>query len=274
MRKLIIVGLAILPLISQAQFVVDDPLANNKLMTQLQKWIADMSNQQAQKLRLNKIFQEDAQTKEKVAALAELKKEIEKHLHSINEVKNLRLNDLNVVLKEVYGVGNIMDYSSSLPFMTEYNSYAQKASSAATTNELYDFLLGGTTAYNSPQSGNFNQMYNNLREQKIKEYGINLTSQKRKIAAANAYQRIAEHLSELAEDLSRSINKEGEQRMTTGERLEAQKMANDYSIQALELKAKADALMNEAMNKTEVLQDVDQSLHNQKIRKALVNTKL
>jgi hypothetical protein len=35
MRKLIIVGLAILPLISQAQFVVDDPLANNDSVTEM-----------------------------------------------------------------------------------------------------------------------------------------------------------------------------------------------------------------------------------------------
>ncbi len=55
---------------------------------------------------------------------------------------------------------------------------------------------------------------------------------------------------------------EGKQRLTTGERIKAQKMANDYMLQALEMKQKADGLMKEAAQKTGLVEQIDQARQN------------
>ncbi len=270
MKKILFLfAVCLLPMLSHAQIPVVDGLSNKQLIDELVKWVQDYARQTGQQINLEKIFSENKTTQQRITALLELKQNIEKHLYSVQEFQKLRMSDLSHIVKEVYGLGHPVDYGRDLPFMEEYCAYLDRPSSVENANQLYDYLFAGTSAYRPEGSGTLNGYMKLSREQKAKAYAIHVAAQKRKMAASMTYRRLSEQFTQLAEDLSAQVNAEGEHRMSTGERIKAQKMANDYLVKSLEMKQKADQLMKEASVKSPVVQQIDQSRQYYLNRKAL-----
>lgn len=259
---------------ARAQFVVEDPLANQKLKSQLVKWIQDQLNQGSQKRRLRQILSEETTTRQKVEAILALKRDVEKQLYSAKDLRKLRISDLSGILRQAYGIGRPADFLGDYPYMSQYQAYASRGSSHRNAAALYDFMLAGTTAYAPSERASLHTTVENLRTQQFKSYGIHLAAQKRKLAGALAYRRIADQYTELAADLSRGATAEGEQRLTAGERIRVQNMANQYAVKAMELKAKADALTAEAMQKNETLEKVDRAYNSRLVVRGMSRTKL
>jgi hypothetical protein len=260
--------------LTTAQIPVIDGLSNKQLVQQIVKWVQDYAKQTGQEVNLQKILGENTTTQEKITALLTLKRQIEGFKYSVEDFKKLRLSDLNSVLEDVYGIGTTVDYGKDLPFIQEYGALAGRPPTAESARELYDYLFGGTSAYQPEASGTFGGYFQASKERQAKTYALHLAMQKRKMATAMTYQRMAEEYTKLAEDLSAQVTTEGKQRMTTGERIKAQKMANDYMIQALEMKQKADQLMKEAAQKTGLVEQIDQARQNYLNRKAMAETAL
>lgn len=270
MKKLIILfSLCLLPLLAQAQIPVVDALSNKQLVNELVKWVQDYAKQHGQQINLQKLFGEHKTTSERITALLELKQQVEQHLHSTGEFKKLRISDLSKVLAEVYGLGTLAAYGQDLPFLGEYGGLLEQPSSIKSADELYNYLLAGTSAYLPEESGTLEGYLKTAKQQKAKAYAIGVAAQKRKMAASLTYKRLAEEFTQLAEDLSAQVNADGEHRMSTGERIKAQKMANDYLVKSLQMKQKADQLLQEAAQKTAVVGQVDQSRQFYLNRKAL-----
>jgi hypothetical protein len=270
MKKLLILCLLCLgPLLVRAQVPVVDGLSNKQLLNELAKWVQDYAKQHGQQINLEKIFGENKNTTTQITALLQLKQEIEKGLYSVKDFQKLRISDLSRILKELYGVGSPADYGRDLPFMEEYGAYLGRPASVGNADGLYNYLLGGTGAYRPEESGTLDGYLKRTKEQRAKAYSIHVAAQKRKMAAAMTYKRLAEQFVGLAEDLAAQVNADGEHRLSTGERIKAQKMANDYMIKSVQMKQKADQLLQEATQKSSVVQQVDQSRQYFLNRKAL-----
>ncbi len=262
------------PFLAAAQIPVIDGLSNKQLVQQIVKWVQDYAKQTGQEVNLQKILGENTTTQEKITALLALKMQIEQLKYSVADFRKLRISDLSAILENVYGIGTTADYGTDLPFLSEYGSLTGKPPGAASAREVYDYLFAGTSAYQPEASGTFDGYLGASKEQQAKTYALHLATQKRKMAAAMTYQRMGEEYTRLAEDLSAQVTTEGKQRLTTGERIKAQKMANDYMLQALEMKQKADGLMKEAAQKTGLVEQIDQARQNYLNRKAMAETTL
>lgn len=253
----------------QAQIPVVDGLSNKQLLDEIVKWVQDYAKQHGQQVSLEKVFSENKTTKERINALLQLKQDIEKGLYSVNEFKKLRISDLSRIFEEVYRIGSPLDYGRDLPVMAEYGGLLERPSTIDNTEELYEYLVAGTSVYRPEESGRLDGYLQKAKEQKAKAYAVHVAAQKRKMAAAMTYKRLAEQYTELAEDLSAQVNADGEHRLTTGERIKAHKMASDYLVKSLGMKQKADDLMKEATQKAPVVQEIDQARQFYLNRKAL-----
>jgi hypothetical protein len=275
MRKMLLFCLlGLTPFLSPAQIPVIDGLSNKQLIQQLVKWVQDYAKQTGQEVNLQKILGENTTTQEKITALLTLKMQIEQFKYSVADFKKLRISDLSTILENVYGLGTMVEYGEDLPFLKEYGSLTGKLPTATSAQQVYDYLFAGTSAYESEAIGTFDEYLEASKEQHAKTYTLHLATQKRKMAAAMTYQRMADEYTRLAEDLSLQVNTEGEQRLTTGERIKAQKMANDYMVQALEMKQKADQLLKEAAQKTGLVEQIDQARQNYLNRKEMAEKSL
>jgi|GEM_PF-4644580 len=269
---LCLIGLT--PFLASAQIPVIDGLSNKQLIQQIVKWVQDYAKQTGQEVNLQKILGENTTTQEKITALLTLKKQIEGFKYSVEDFKKLRLSDLSSILENVYGIGTTVDYGKDLPFIQEYGALASRPPTAESARDLYDYLFADTSAYQPEASGTFGGYLQASKEQQAKTYTLHLATQKRKMAAAMTYQQMAEEYTKLAEDLSAQVTTEGKQRLTTGERIRTQKMANDYMVQSLEMKQKADQLMKEAAQKTGLVEQIDQARQNYLNRKVMAETAL
>ncbi len=256
-------------LAGQAQIPVVDGLSNKQLLDEIVKWVQDYAKQHGQQVGLEKVFSENKTTKERITALLQLKQEIEKGLYSVEEFKKLQISDLSRIFEEVYSIGSPLDYGRDLPVMAEYGGLLERPSTIENAEELYEYFVAGTSAYRPEESGMLDGYLQKAKEQKAKSYAVHVAAQKRQMAAAMTYKRLAEQYTELAEDLSAQVNADGKHRLTTGERIKAQKMASDYLVKSLEMKQKADNLIKEAMQKVPVVQQIDQSRQFYLNRKAL-----
>ncbi|MBD0255899.1 MAG: hypothetical protein ICV83_09285, partial [Cytophagales bacterium] len=169
MKKLLcLFSLCLLPLMARAQIPVVDALSNKQLVNELVKWVQDYAKQHGQQINLQKIFGENKTTSQRITALLELKGNIEKHLYGTAEFKKLRISDLSRVLKEVYGLGKLEDYGQDLPFLGEYGGLLGQPSSIKNADELYNYLLAGTSAYLPEESGTLEGHLKVAKEQKAK----------------------------------------------------------------------------------------------------------
>ena len=270
MKKLLFLCLCSLsPWVLHAHIPVVDGLSNKQLVDELVKWIQDYAKQHGQQISLEKLFGENKNTKDQLTALLQLKSQIEKGLYSVKDFKKLRISDLSRILEEVYGIGSSAEYGGDLPFMTEYGSYLGRPASVRNANDLYNYLLSGTSVYRPAEGGTLDGYLKQAKEQQAKAYSVHVAAQKRKMGAAMTYKRLAEQYVELAEDLAAQVNADGAHRMSTGERIKAQKMANDYLIKSVQMKQRADQLVQEATQKPAAVQQVDQSRQYYLNRKAL-----
>jgi hypothetical protein len=260
MKKLLLLfSFCLVFLTGQAQIPVVDGLSNKQLLDEIVKWVQDYARQHGQQIGLEKVFAENKTTAGQITALLQLKQQIEKGLYSTDEFKKLRISDLSRIIDEVYRMGSIADYGRDLPVISEFGGLLERPSTIENAGQLYNYLFEGTSVYQPEGSGRLDGYLNRAKEQKAKAYAIHVATQKRKMAAAMTYKRLAEQFTQLAGDLSARVNTEGAHRMTTGERIKAQKMAGDYLVKSLEMKQKADQLVKEAMQKAPVVEQIDQS---------------
>ena len=256
------------------QIPVVDGLSNKELIKELIKWVQDYMKQNQQDNRLAKILGENTEAGEKLKKLLDLKQQIEKELYAAKDFRKLQLSDLTRIKSEVYGMPTSDKYVTEVPYVKQFVSLTQKTASVENSQKAYNYLFEGTSVYQPESSGTLKGYVENSKEAKAKQYSLAVAAQKRKISVAMSYQRLSEQYTTLAEDLSKQISQDDEQKMSTGERIQAQKLANDYMLKSVEMKRKADQLLREAAEKPKVVQEVDHSYQAARMRKQLAQTKL
>ncbi|WP_313989131.1 hypothetical protein [Xanthocytophaga flavus] len=259
---------------AHAQIPVVDGLSNKQLIKELLKWVQDYMKQNQQDKRLAKILGENTAAGEKLKKLLDLKQQIEKELYLAKDFRKLRISDLSKIKSEVYGLPASDRYVTEVPYVREFVTMTGKTASVENSQKAYDYLFDGTSAYQPENSGSLTGYVENSKQAKAKQYALAIAAQKRKISVAMSYQRLSNQYTTLAEDLSKQITRDGEQKMSTGERIQAQKLANDYMLKSVEMKKKADQLLREASEKSKVVQQVDHSYQAARMRKQLSQTQV
>ncbi len=255
-----------------AQIPVIDGLSNKQLVQQIVKWVQDYLKQNQQDTRLKKILGENTEAGEKLKKLIDLKQQIEKELYAAGDFRKLQISDLSRIKAEVYGMPASDKYVTEVPYVREFVSITSGTASVENSQKAYNYLYQGTSAYKPESSGTLKGYVQNSKEAKAKQYALAIAAQKRKISVAMSYQRLSEQYATLAEDLSLQIGQDGEQKMSTGERIAAQKLANDYMLKSVEMKKKTDQLLKEASEKPQVVQQVDHSYQAALMRRQLSKT--
>ncbi len=251
----------ILSLGVSAQIPVVDGLSNKQLVSKLLKWVQDYMKQNQQDGRLKKILSENISTQEKITKLLSIKEQIEKGLYLAKDFRKLRLSDLTKIRQEIYGIPASERFVTEVPYVSQFSNYINQPSSVSTAKQAYNYLFASTAPYNT-QSSSIRINVNNVKEEKAKLYAIHIAAQKKKIALAMTYTKLADQYTQLSEDLSAQVTADNTQKMTTGERIQAQKLANDYMIKSMEMKQKSDQLLKEASQKSDLVKEVDASYQN------------
>ena len=259
---------------SYGQIPVVDGLSNKQLIKELLKWVQDYLKQNQQDTRLAKILGENTAAGEKLRKLLDLKQQIEKELYLATDFRKLRISDLSKIKSEVYGLPTADEYVTEVPYVKEFVTLTGKTASVENSLKAYDYLFEGTSAYQPENSGSLKGYVENSKQAKAKQYALAIAAQKRKLSVAMSYQRLSDQYTELAKDLSKQISQDGEQKMSTGERIQAQKLANDYMLKSVEMKKKADQLLREAAEKPKVVEQVDHSYQAARMRAQLSQTKI
>ena len=262
------------PQLLHAQVPVVDAVSNKQLVKELIKWVQDYAKQKQQDSRLNKILGENTAAGEKLKKLLDLKQQVEKDLYAAKDFRKLRFSDLGKIKAEVYGLAPSDAYVTEVPYVREFVSITGKMASVENSQKAYDYLFDGTSAYKPESSGTLKGYADNNRQRKAKQYALAIAAQKRKMSVAMSYQRLASQYTVLAEDLSAQISTDNEQKMSTGERIQAQKLANDYLVKSVEMKRKADQLLKEAGEKSPVVKQIDHAYQASLLRKQLSQVKV
>jgi hypothetical protein len=256
----------------QGQIPVIDGLSNKQLVQEIVKWVQDYMKQNQQDTRLKKILGENTEAGVKLKKLLDLKQQIEKELYLAKDFRKLQISDLSRIKAEVYGMPTSDKYVTEVPYVREFVSITSGTASVENSRKAYSYLFDGTSVYKPESSGTLKGYVQNSKEAKAKQYALAIAAQKRKISVAMSYQRLSEQYTTLAEDLSWQIGQDGGQKMSTGERIQAQKLAGDYMLKSVEMKKKADQLLKEASEKPQVVQQVDHSYQAALMRKQLSKT--
>lgn len=255
-----------------AQIPVIDALSNKQLLQEIVKWVQDYMKQNQQDTRLKKILGENTEAGVKLKKLIDLKQQIEKELYLAKDFRKLQISDLSRIKAEVYGMPAPDKYVTEVPYVREFVSITSRTASVENSQKAYGYLFDGTSVYKPESSGTLKGYVENSKQAKAKQYALAIAAQKRKISVAMSYQRLSEQYTNLAEDLSKQIGQDGEQKMSTGERIQTQKLANDYMLKSVEMKKKADQLLKEASEKPEIVRQVDHSYQAALMRKQLSKT--
>ncbi|MDJ1505233.1 hypothetical protein [Xanthocytophaga agilis] len=254
---------------AHAQIPVVDALSNKQLVSEILKWVQDYAKQKLQDARLQKIMSENTSTREKLGKLLELKQQVEKELYLAKDFRKLRFSDLTKIRQQVYGLASTDKYVTEVPYVAEFVSITSRTATVDNAKQAYNYLFDGTSAYRPENSGTLNGFVAKNKQQKAKQYSLAIAAQKRKMAVAMSYEKLSEEYKQLAQDLSDQVGKDGEQKMSTGERIKAQKLASDYMVKSLEMKHKLDQLLKEASQKSAVVQQVDNAYQASLVRKEL-----
>lgn len=247
---------------AHAQIPVVDGLSNKQLISKLTKWVQDYLKQNQQDGRLKKILSENISTQEKVTKLLDLKQQIEKGLYLAKDFRKLRISDLMKIRQEIYGIPTSEQLVTEVPYVSQFSTYINQPSSVSNAKQAYNYLFSYTAPYSTQRASTMNTYAVGVKQEKAKLYAMHIAAQKKKLALSMTYKKLADQYTQLSEDLSAQITADNAQKMTTAERIQSQKLANDYMVKSMEMKQKSDQLLKEASQKSDLVKEVDASYQN------------
>jgi hypothetical protein len=167
-----------------------------------------------QKLKLQKLLetlQEVKKIRARQTEQLDIDVDLDKELWKVGEFKSLKISDMDAIAQKVLLLTNAL-YAKELPTLTEYHLLKQAMPGLQTSNQLYDYLQGGTSAYAALQ-GNAPADYQDhlalISNQRVKQYALEADASQRMIHTAMTYQQLSGELTKQAMDLSDKVNRDG-----------------------------------------------------------------
>ncbi|MDJ1485928.1 hypothetical protein QNI16_35935 [Cytophagaceae bacterium YF14B1] len=167
-----------------------------------------------QKLKLQKLLetlQEVKKIRARQTEQLDIDVDLDKELWKVGEFNSLKLSDMDAIAQKVLLLTNAL-YAKELPTLTEYHLLKQAMPGLQTSNQLYAWLQGGTSAYAALQ-GTAPSSYRDhlavISDQRVKQYALEADASQRMIHTAMTYQQLSGELTEQAMDLSDKVNRDG-----------------------------------------------------------------
>ncbi|MFD1470251.1 hypothetical protein ACFQ48_18635 [Hymenobacter caeli] len=264
MKKLLLpIGVALLSLAptlpAQAQVVMNDPLHMGvhigEFAKHLQQWSTTVQNYQVVKdaKGIASVTKDlTGEVKDLTSQGLDLQREIQADLRKVQSIQDLRLANP----QQLFARALAMAGSSS---GTSYMPNFQKAQRLRIALENHHPQQDIETVYSVfsrlGDGGNANERmssttYQSRREEAaVSGYAYEEMVQKKKIATAFDYYKIADEMTQQSIELNATLKNPGRYAMTEGERMTALNSSNDNMIKAMQLRQEGDRLMAESQQK-------------------------
>ncbi|MEL7531336.1 MAG: hypothetical protein AAFN10_08520 [Bacteroidota bacterium] len=246
---------------SRAQFITYDPAQFVNALVQIGKAGVHISKAIETINTIKKHIETAKQTKEQLEEIWALQQKVRQDLQKLKGLKDLKWHDLqNIFEHAMFLVDDPATYMRyNLPHVSQLHQKLSTGSTAADVKDLYEYFYRYNTAYDP--AIDFDEQVEQDYKQKERQYAAELLLQKRNFHLAMSYSNLAEEMAVKAEELRQKVKMENELEMTAGERILAQKAAQDAMIQSIELQEKSAAMLSQAMQKGQVQQGIDKNAY-------------
>ena len=171
-------------------------------------------DEKVQKRKLEKLLETLREVKKIRARQTEqldMDVDLDKELWKVRQFKDLKLSDIEGIAQKVLRLTNAL-YAHDLPSLSEYHLLKQGVPGIRASNQLYEYLQGGTSAY-AAASGNAPVSYRDnlelLAGQRARQYALEVDAGHRAIHTAMTYRQLSGELVGQAVDLSDKVNRDG-----------------------------------------------------------------
>lgn len=205
-----------------------------------------------------------AQGKESYGEFVQIKDFIaasEERLKNIGDIKQLRLNNINMILDKVFCIkqGNYFPVAFQFTdIVNQIKSGFLNCDNTQVYNKTYSGVIRGFDARinNAIYTGEkeilnrMNELNSSLKEADKTRTVMNSYNSRMKLELGLKYKAISDGLMELSEEVHLAINEDSESdkniALSPAERLKMMDMANQYQLQAMEFEEKSAKLLSEA----------------------------
>ncbi|MEM6342972.1 MAG: hypothetical protein AAF927_03795 [Bacteroidota bacterium] len=244
---------------SQAQFITYDPAQFANALIQIGKSTAHIAKAVETINQIKKHIETAKQTKQQLEEIWALQQQVQADLKKLKGLKDLKWHDLqNIFENAMFLVDDPAGYLRyQMPAVSQLHHKLTGGSTAGDVKALYEYFYRFNTAYDP--AVDYDEQTEQDYQMKERRYAAELMLQKRKFHLAMSYANMAEEMAVKAEELRLKVKAENELEMTAGERILAQKAAQDAMIQSIELQEKSAVMLAEAMQKGQVQQGIDKN---------------
>lgn len=263
MKKMLLPAFVALALVlapsqqAAAQAVVNDPLHMGvhigDFAKRLAQWTETVKNYQVIKdaKQIAGVTKDiTGQVKDITDETLQLQRQVQADLRKVQSIKDLRLSNPQELFARALamsGRGQSNQYMPVFQKAERLRQALQLNNPQQDLNTVYDVFSrfgSGATAGNNRMSS---QQYQLKREEAaVSTFAYEEMMQKKKIATAFGYYKIADEMTQQSIELNATLKNPGRYAMTEGERMVALNTSNDNMIKAMQLRQEADRLLAEA----------------------------
>ncbi|TYZ05829.1 hypothetical protein FY528_20575 [Hymenobacter lutimineralis] len=263
MKKMLLPAFVALALVlipradAAAQAVVNDPLHMGvhigDFAKRLAQWTETVKNYQVIKdaKQIAGVTKDiTGQVKDITDETLQLQRQVQADLRKVQSIQDLRLSNPQELFARALamsGRGQSNQYMPVFQKAERLRQALQLNNPQQDLNTVYDVFSrfgSGATAGNNRMSS---QQYQQKREEAaVSTFAYEEMMQKKKIATAFGYYKIADEMTQQSIELNATLKNPGRYAMTEGERMVALNTSNDNMIKAMQLRQEADRLLAEA----------------------------
>ncbi|GAA4389349.1 hypothetical protein [Hymenobacter koreensis] len=240
-----------------AQMVVNDPVHMGvhigDFAKRLAQWTETVKNYQVIKdaKQIAGVTKDiTGQVKNITDETLQLQRQVQADLRKVQSIQDLRLSNPQELFARALamsGRGQSNQYMPVFQKAERLRQALQLNNPQQDLNTVYDVFSrfgSGSTAGNNRMSS---QQYQQKREEAaVSTFAYEEMMQKKKIATAFGYYKIADEMTQQSIELNATLKNPGRYAMTEGERMVALNTSNDNMIKAMQLRQEADRLLAEA----------------------------
>ncbi|MDO1449841.1 hypothetical protein Q0590_26415 [Rhodocytophaga aerolata] len=268
-----LLGLLILssPLV-QAQMLVYDPMQFSNMVQSIAQQAKQVLNSAKMLSETKNILTQAVRTKEELQNLHQLTRKAHEALKVARGIVDLKWSDLDPLTKKALDLPvDPHRYLPDSPLKQTLREALQKDPTARSAQELYT-LLSAITSY-SDLSGSYADFISQQQGSLLSQFSLQEMADQKSLQAALSYNQLSEQMISQAHELMTAVKTDFKLTMNDSERLTSLKQCQDLLLQSLELKLKADQLLQASGSKSgSAKHTLQQAYKNALFRRSLAQT--
>lgn len=255
--------------ITRAQLATTDPAQTAQNATMIMQNAQAISTAIDQFKELKKVYRQGQESYREFVQIKDFIKASEERMANIGDIKQLKLNDINILLDKVFCLkqGN---YFTASVHLRDVIQRIKAGFLNCDNRELYTKTIAGVLEHFQARVYTAGKTGQKETRQVMKDLGLGLKEADKAREALNGYdarmklelglkyKAISDELMELSEEVHLAINEDkGSDRniaLSPAERMSMMDMANRYQVQAMEYEERSAGLLKEASEMNEYQQ--------------------